>query len=83
MIINNRWNTQASDNGYCYLAEAIVVQAVKDYREARRRFCKNPADRQAGLKMRDTEHFFKSQWYEELINIDGKTLLKKLEEEIA
>ena len=83
MIINNRWNTQASDNGYCHLAEAIVVQAAKDYREARRRFYKNPADRQARLKMRDTEHFFKSQWYEELTTFDGKALLRKLEEEIA
>ena len=83
MIINNRWNTQASDNSYCHLAEAIVVQAAKDYREARRILVKRPGDLQVRKYMKDTEQFFKSQWYEELTTLDGKVVLRKLEEEIA
>ena len=57
--------------GYESLANAIITQAVADYRNA-----KNPAQR------RKIELFFQSGWFVLLSNCNGKALLQKLEEEI-
>lgn len=55
---------------YTVLAEAIIMQAVKDYRKALMHDCR-------GLK-RDCERFFHSLWFMSLTNIDGNMLIKRL-----
>lgn len=55
------------------LKNAIILQAVSDYREA-------VAMGDARMK-RECESFFRSRWYSELTDIDGEYLLRKLRSE--
>ena len=60
-------------NGYEELANAIVLQAVNDYRLARK---KKESAKQVALVQ-----FFRSKWFAVLSNIDGRLLAQKLKEE--
>lgn len=68
----------------CYqeLANEIVLQAVKDYREFFEARLRNPSQSWAGHFVLECEKFFKSNYFGVLTNLDGKLLLKKLQEEI-
>ena len=62
--------------GYLYqenyekLANAIILQAVRDYRNC------------CSYQMRcSIERFFRSDWFMVLTNLDGEKLIKKLQEE--
>ena len=50
-------------NGYEELANAIILQAVKDYREALRLLSMNPNDKSAKRDQRNIERFFRSEWF--------------------
>ncbi len=63
------------------LANAIILQAVEDYREARKKHKKRPKNEEAKLMIADCEAFFRSDWFTALTNIDGEALLRKLQEE--
>ena len=63
------------------LANAIILQAVKDYREARKKHRKRPKSEDAKLMIADCESFFRSDWFTALTTIDGEALLRKLQEE--
>ena len=63
------------------LASAIILQAVKDYREARKKLKKRPKNEDAKLMISDCEAFFRSDWYRALTDIDGEMLIRKLREE--
>ena len=65
------------------LANAIILQAVEDYRRARRIIRKRPDHQGAWKIIRETERFMKSRWFAQLTDIDGETLLRKLKEEVA
>ena len=60
-------------NGYEELANAIVLQAVNDYRLARK---KKESAKQVALVQ-----FFRSKWFAVLTNIDGRLLEQKRKEE--
>ena len=62
------------DAGYDALANAIILQACKDYRRALRGYKKNEI-----IKIRK---FFHSQWYSELTNISGDCILKEIERQV-
>ena len=66
---------------YQELANAIVIMAAKDYRHALRIQRRNPGSQAAKMKIDEIEHFFRSEWYQVLTNIDGEMLIKKLREE--
>lgn len=68
-------------NGYEELANAIILQAVSDYRTAKRKLKKHPDNKKAKFRLKDCERFFQSKWFEVLTPIDGQMLLKKLKEE--
>ena len=70
-------------NGYEELANAIIVQAVKDYREALRLLGMNPNDKSAKRVQRNIERFFRSEWFSILTDLNGELLLKKLKEEVS
>lgn len=55
---------------YENLANAIILQTVKDYRSA-----KHTATRSS------IERFFRSQWFRELTSIDGEKLIADLRRE--
>ena len=68
-------------NGYEKLANAIVEQAAKDYRKARKLLAKDPFDIR-GLRLRqETERFFCSDWIGVLTAVSGEMILNMLEEE--
>ena len=63
------------------LANAIILQAVKDYREARKKNKKRPKNEDAKLMISDCEAFFRSDWFKALTELDGEMLLRKLQQE--
>ena len=61
-------------DAYENLANAIVLQAVKDYRRVRHLAEDNSVKR-------EVKRFFCSQWFSVLTSLDAKLLLQKIEEE--
>ena len=70
------------DESYQNLANAIILQAVKDFRAAYRRLKRFPNDRAAGSEVRDITKFFCSQYFEALSTLDGPALLQKIIDEM-
>ncbi len=66
---------------YENLANAIVMQAVKDWREAAKRLRRNPRNAGAQAVVKECESFFRSDWFEALTGADGGFILKKLQQE--
>ena len=54
---------------YENLANAIVLQAVKDYRDALKRLKKKSGNKAAMADALECERFFRSGWYLSLIHI--------------
>ncbi|KGK87391.1 hypothetical protein DP68_11255 [Clostridium sp. HMP27] len=71
-----------NEDGFFNLAGAIILQAVKDYRGALKTLKKYPYSIEANKMKSNVERFFRSRWYSELTNIDGKMLIKKLRDEV-
>ena len=65
------------------LANAIIVQAAKDYRRALRKQKKDPGNVSAKIPIEEAEQFFRSEWYRLLTTVDGETLIKQLKEEVT
>ena len=63
------------------LANAIVIQAAKDYRTALRHVRRKPDSKTARAEVSELERFFRSEWYRYLTNVNGEALMKKLKEE--
>ena len=65
------------------LANAIVLQACKDYRKTYRlhirtyRVGDKPDD-----KLAELEKFFRSDWHRALTDLDGEYLMKRIREEV-
>ena len=68
---------------YENLANAIILQAVKDYRATGKQLKRNPKNNDAKLMVEDCERFFCADWFGQLTSVDGKMLLKKLQEELS
>ncbi len=68
----------------CYenLANAIILQAVKDYRDALKALKRNPDYRIAQSGKKECEQFFCSEWFQALTSIDGRMLIRKLQREV-
>lgn len=62
------------------LASAIVLQAVIDYRKSLRGIKADPNVSVADMK-KDCERFFTSEYFSILTKLNGKVLMKKLQEE--
>lgn len=70
------------EDGFTNLASAIILQAVKDYRDALKTLEKNPYSIDANKMKSNGERFFRSKWFSQVTSIDGNMLLKKLREEV-
>lgn len=68
---------------YENLANAIILQAVKDYRRALKQLARNRVNVQAIQMKNDVEWFFHSELFSMLTNINGEKLLNKLRTEVA
>lgn len=67
---------------YENLANAIILQAVKDYRLALKCLRRNPRDKEAQADKAEIERFFRSEWYAALTSVDGEMLIRSLNEEV-
>lgn len=66
---------------YEKMANDIILQAVKDYRAAKKKLKKQPTNKDAEIMIKDTERFFRSDWFTALTDVDGSVILRKLQEE--
>lgn len=67
---------------YENLANAIILQAVKDYRMALKCRKRNPKNRTALADKDEIERFFCSQWFTVLTSVDGEMLIRSLTMEV-
>ena len=68
-------------NGYQALANGIIEQAVKDYRDALHRLKKHPDDKAAMKEAMELEEFFHASWYGVLTQVDPDYLIDRLRKE--
>jgi len=69
-------------NPYENLANAIVLDAVKDYRKALKRLKKNSRNSIAASECEEIERFFRSGWFGVLSEVDPEYLINRLKEEV-
>ena len=65
------------------LAQAIILQAVEDYRKCRRLVRRKPGQVDAQKMIREVEYFFRSDWYKQLSDTDGNQIIELLRREVA
>ena len=71
-----------AEDPYERLANAIVLQAVSDYRVALKKIKAHPKNREAISEALEIEKFFRSGWYSILTDVDGEYLIRRLRDEI-
>ncbi len=67
---------------YERLANAIILQAAKDYRLALKKLNKHPQSSKALYIKKEVEQFFRSDWYASLTTVDPEMIICKLNEEV-
>ena len=67
----------------CYqaLANAIIIQAAKDYKTALKHNAHNPMEIEHNVSIKDLERFFCSEWFSVLSAVDGKILMNRIKSE--
>lgn len=88
-IMGQKYDISGDQHPWQRLANAIVEQAVHDYRKEwelyKRRYRRNPKGKdleEVLNRMRVIEKFFYSKWYGALTDLDGEYLLRLLKEEM-
>ena len=67
---------------YENLANAIVYQAVKDYRQILKVCIQYPDDEELQQEKESIEQFFESKWCSILTELDGAWLMRKIKEDV-
>ena len=68
---------------YEALGNAVVLQAVKDYREAVHKLSSGKKNTNAESTKQECERFFQSPYFNVFTQLDGKALLSQLEKEVS
>lgn len=68
---------------YEALGNAVVIQAVKDYREAVHKLSRGKKNTIAESMKQECERFFQSPYFNVFTQLDGKALLAQLEKEVS
>jgi len=71
-----------TDEGYYNLANAIILQAIKDFRGAYPILKKHPNNKAAAAEVKEITQFFCSEYFTLLSDANGPALLRKIKEEI-
>ena len=71
-----------TEDPYTGLANALRLQAVKDYRSALKRLSRGRNNKDAKIMKEEVEGFFRSGWFGTLTQIDPEMLIRKLQEEV-
>ncbi|OPZ73520.1 MAG: hypothetical protein BWY83_00056 [bacterium ADurb.Bin478] len=66
------------EENYQALANAVIVQAVKDFKPAYRRLKRHPNDKLAQDTVREITKFFCSDYFCALSDLDGPALLNRI-----
>lgn len=66
---------------YENLINAIIVQAVKDYRVAKKKLKKHPDSLESKRTLIEVEQFLLSDWFVTLTDVDGSLILQKIKTE--
>lgn len=75
------WSYMSDITIYENLANAIILQAVKDYRMALKSLKVNSRNRTVQTDKAEIERFFRSQWYSTLTDVNGEMLILSLQKE--
>ena len=75
-------NKNLAENPYERLANAVILQAVTDYRVALKKIKTYPINKDARSEALSIERFFRSGWYSMLTSVDGEYMIRKLQGEI-
>lgn len=71
------------DEAYQNLANAIILQAVKDFRRCIKVVKRNTRNKEKAIEeMREIVAFIKSPYFKTLTNLEPSILLKKLQQEV-
>ena len=69
-------------NPFEELAQAIILQAVKDYRQNNKRMANKPDEQKLQNRRMELGKFFLSSWFAVLTDLNGKHLLHRLQAEM-
>ncbi len=69
----------------CYedLANAIIVQAVNDFKPAYKRLLNHPDDKAAARRVKQISKFFRSRYFSRLTTLNGPELLEQIRKEVT
>ena len=70
-------------NPYENLANAIVLKAVRDYRDVIRKLSRKRKNTAAKDTYDECLRFFRSEWFGVLTELDPEKLIQKLNEEVG
>ena len=70
------------DQDYWSLAEAIVLQAVKDYERCTKKLLKGIGTDHDKWMMQECENFIVSKWVKKTFDIDTEEILAMIDEEL-
>lgn len=63
---------------YHELANAVIMQAVKDYRTALKHYFLRPQRKEYQQDVAELERFFTSEWFQALTDLDGPSLMSRV-----
>lgn len=72
-------DAQEEKNAFENLANAIVLQALRDYTKAYTAYLRDPFNKERKDKVEELRKFFKSEWCHALTNVDCDAIRKKVE----
>ncbi len=71
-----------TDEGFHALANAIILQAISDFKGAYIILKKYPDSKGAAAEVKDITKFFCSEYFTLLTNVNGPALLRKIKEDL-
>lgn len=71
-----------AEDPYEQLANAIILQAVTDYRSALKKIKRNPKNKDVIDEALRIECFLRSAWFSHLTSVDGEYLIRRLQDEV-
>ena len=77
----NRKNSAERLDGPEELKNAVVLQTVKDWRDAMKRLKRKPDNKDAEKIRKECEWFFRSRWFCFWTEVNGESLLRRLKGE--
>ena len=76
-------NKNLAEDPYERLANAIILQAVSDYRTALKKIKAHLRNKLPAInEALEIERFFRAGWYSQLTSVDGEYLIRRLQEEV-